>query len=127
MTTTMEYIRRGRPDSDYSDYRGSTGQRFAKPIPRIECANGFSLSVQAGEFLYSDPREDAGPWRAVEVGFPSGTPEPWDEWQAYAENEADPTGTVYGYVPVVMVEALIALHGGEVDVPAKRARKAATK
>ena len=30
----------------------------------------------------------------------------------YAENEDDPTETVYGYVPVVLVEKLINLHNG---------------
>jgi len=31
---------------------------------------------------------------------------------SYVENEVNPTETVYGYVPVVLVEMLIDLHGG---------------
>lgn len=80
---------------------------FAK---RIFCADGFSLSVQAGRSLYCVPREDVGPWSSVEVGFPSQREE---ALMPYIDMpEADPTQTVYGYAPVEVVEALIAEHGG---------------
>lgn len=74
-----------------------------------------------------------GPYTHVEVGFPSDVPEPWTchhtgdcydsygpdmpnegtGWECYAEARSDPTGTVYARVPVAMVAALIAAHGGE--------------
>ncbi len=76
---------------------------------RIVCADGFSLSVQANRGAYCSPRDNEGPWSAVEVGFPSGTP---DVIMEYAERPEDPTGTVYGYVPIALVESLIAEHGG---------------
>lgn len=92
--------------------------------------------------IHEVPSTYPGPYTHVEVGFPSERPEPWschhertvygdDEWApsyckerpvtpdegtgwaCYAEAESDPTGTVYGYVPVAMVAALIASHGGE--------------
>ena len=103
-------IRNGRPDTEYDRYTG--GQPFAKLLPRIVCADGFNVSVQVGKYLYSTPREDAGPWTHVEVGFPSERPEPWDEWSKYVDDAEIPTRTVYGYVPLAMIEALIALHGG---------------
>jgi len=98
---------------------------------RITCADGFSLSVIAGAGYYctprpsllsglpdgvvsDSPRDYPGPYTAVEVGFPSAQPEPWTEWVQRAEDEADPTGTVYGYVPVQMVRELILSHGGEI-------------
>ena len=81
---------------------------FQRPRPRITCADGVSLSVQAGELLYSTPRQDFGPYSAVEVGFPSILPEGWDEW---AETK-DTTETVWGYIPIEKVEEFIDLHGG---------------
>lgn len=89
---------------------------------RIRCADGFSLSVIAGWGTYCEPRPDwfngvpedyAGPYTRVEVGFPSQRPEPWDAWQPFCESPAEPTETVYGYVPVEMVATLIDSHGGE--------------
>lgn len=108
--SALDILRNGRrSDADYTIHKD---YRFANILPRIECADGFSLSVQAGSLLYSAPRDDAGPWVSVEVGFPSERPEPWDEWSTYAEEADRPTGTVYGYVPFSMVEALIESHGG---------------
>lgn len=57
--------------------------------------------------------DDVPPYTSVEVGFPSARPEPWGEWERYAEDSTDPTGTVYGFVPVALVRDLIASHGGE--------------
>ena len=110
--TVMEYIREGRPATDFRRYSGSS-RPWPNHIPRITCTDGFDVSVQAGELLYATPRDDLGPWTHVEVGFPSERPEPWEAWAEYVEDADKPTGTVYSYVPVEMVEALIALHGGE--------------
>ena len=96
------------------------GNRF-RTVPTfaenwVHCADGFKMSVLAGWGAYSIPRpldDFEGPYLAVEVGYPSARPEPWDLWSTYAECESDPTGTVYGRVPVDMVRALVALHGGE--------------
>lgn len=117
----------------------------------IVCGDGFSLSVIAGGGTYCTPRPEfsfrsevvqpgilgcvasdyPGPYTAVEVGFPTQRPEPWEcphetepygcaaeyearcAWACYAETCEEPTKTVYGYVPVDMVRALIQAHGGE--------------
>lgn len=44
-----------------------------KTRPRIVCKDGFSMSVQAGLYLYCTPRTDlsSGNYSAVEIGFPS--------------------------------------------------------
>ena len=76
---------------------------------RIECEDGFSLSVQASHGAYCSPRTNLGPWDQVEVGFPSDVP---TEIMNYAEQPENPTETVYGYVPIELVDALIAAHGG---------------
>ena len=77
---------------------------------RIESEDGFSLSVQANHAAYCSPRHNIGPWDEVEVGFPSDIPE---LIMGYAERPETPTGTVYGYVPVALVEELIQIHGGK--------------
>lgn len=79
-------------------------------FPRIVCADGFSVSVQARSFAYCSPRNDKGPWTQVELGFPS-------EYEhlilEYAESgNACPTKTVYGWVPTEVVMEVIASHGG---------------
>ena len=117
--------------------------------PRIECADGFSLSVQAGQYMYCSPRQDGmESYRKVEVGFPSERPpETWaeyfsGEWRdhniksylkylfsnlsirfaikrgiwAYLKRllkYSDPTTeSVYAFIPVEMVDALVKSHGG---------------
>ena len=77
---------------------------------RIKCADGFSMSVQANSSAYCHPRSDnAASYDEVEVGFPN-KPEPLLE--GYADNPANPTETVYGWVPSQVVVDVIAKHGG---------------
>jgi len=127
-----------------------SGNRIDTVAPKIRCADGFTLSVQASWAHYcldsrsrrpdfqrgveiGDRNGDAAlPYTAVEVGYPSARPEPWhcsawsegydnhddhevcDGWQRYAEDPSDDTGSsIYAFVPVSMVHALIAAHGGE--------------
>lgn len=78
-------------------------------FPRIECADGFNMSVQARAFCYCEPGNNEGPWSAVEVGFPSEREELLME---FAESPSDPTGTVYGWVPVEVISEVIAKRGG---------------
>ena len=85
--------------------------------PRINCADGFSLSVQVHEGAYCSPRDGIGPdWFQAEIGFPSARPT--DEVMAYAEEPEDPTGTVYSYVPMEAIDRLVDEHGGIVGKPA---------
>ncbi len=87
---------------------GRDGSMF--PVAkRITCVDGFSLSVQATQGAYCSPRTNSGPWYSVEVGYPSAVPE---FILSYAEDDANPTETVYGYVDIELVEKLIASHGG---------------
>lgn len=83
----------------------------------VKCVDGFRVSVIAGPGAYCVPRPDFGvnlaPYTAVEVGFPSERPEPWAEWEQFCEDPSEPTETVYGYVPVDLLRALVESHGGE--------------
>ena len=85
---------------------------------KIECADGFTMSVQASRFNYCEPRvDDANEYTQVEIGFPSGY-EPLIA--KYAEDKEDYTGTVYGYVPADVVTLVCIKHGGVVagELPA---------
>lgn len=75
----------------------------------IICNDGFSMSVQASQNHYSDPRSNTGPYCAVEVGMPSSM-EPL--LMPYAENADKPTETIYGWVPSNIVWDTIVKHGG---------------
>ena len=79
----------------------------------VRCADGFKLSIVANEYAYCTPRSNDGPYLAVEVGYPSERPEPWADWVTYCESPDGPMETVYGWVPVAFVRALVASHGGE--------------
>ena len=79
----------------------------------VEFASGFSVSIQAGSRNYSSPKTDnAESYESVELGFPSG-PEPLII--GFAEDPDNPTGTVYGWVPAGVVQALIVKHGGIIN------------
>ena len=79
----------------------------------VVCADGFKMSVQANSTAYCEPRSGiAENYTLVEVGFPSAK-EPL--LMAWAESPEDPTGTVYGYVPVAIVTNVIVKHGGIVS------------
>lgn len=81
-----------------------------RPIPKIVCADGTTLSVQANSGHYCDPRSDKGPYWSVEVGFPSVAIETFMDY--IEDSESDPTDSVYGWVPIYVVAQAILDHGG---------------
>jgi hypothetical protein len=83
--------------------------QYLDHVPEIKCADGFKMSVQASKHHYCSPRDSAGPWKTVEVGFPSAKV---DVLMPYAEEAERPTETVYGYVPLDLVVQAIAEHDG---------------
>lgn len=80
-------------------------------VPKITCRDGLVMSVQASAFHYCTPRDSIGPWREVEIGFPSQCVEQFMPYIDGSQDD-DPTGTVYGYVPIETVAEVIAEHGG---------------
>lgn len=96
-------------DKFFKEYRSEYLGKYRLLFPRIECADGMSLSVQANEYAYCMPRLNFGPYTHVEVGFPS---EIIPELLPYAEDASDPKATVYAMVPVELVEEIIKKHGG---------------
>lgn len=80
-------------------------------VPKVICADGFEMSVQASEGHYCSPRDNIGPYTSVEIGYPS---ERVEEFMHYIDGDenADPTQTVYGWVPLETVVQIIESHGG---------------
>lgn len=79
-------------------------------VPYVVCKDGFTLSVQASYTHYCSPREvDADFYDEFEIGFPS---EEEHLLMPFCENEEQPTQTVYGFVPVKVVDRVLAKHGG---------------
>ena len=79
---------------------------------QIICNDGFSMSVQAFDGAYCHPRgllNDANEYTHFEVGFPTS-----DEitFLSYAEDESNPTETVYPYVRAFFIQQTIDMHGG---------------
>ena len=80
-----------------------------EPVKPIECVDGFTISGQATRHHYSTPRNDIGSWTAVECGFPSADVPGMAD---YKDGDDADTDSVFGYVPVEIVEAVLAQHGG---------------
>jgi len=83
----LEKVIRGNHEfKTVSDYT------LRETAPRVTCADGTTLSVQSGEYLYSTPRNNRGPYSHVEVGFPSVRPP--DSWGKYFDGEWQEAGTL---------------------------------
>ena len=71
----------------------------------ITCADGVTLSVQASETHYCEPRDNKGPYTEVEVWCIRNCTAPVTQFE-YEEDEPS------GYVPIEKVAAFIDQHGG---------------
>ena len=80
---------------------------------KVVCADGFTMSVQANEGAYCEPRlNEQKKYNLVEIGFPSEEEPLIMRW---AEEHDRPTNTVYAYVPVDIVTNVLIKHGGMVE------------
>ena len=77
--------------------------------PYVICNDGFKMSVQAGQSLYSEPRDVADSYEEAEIGYPS---EEESLITSYAEDGDNLCDTVYGYVPCSIIDEVIEKHGG---------------
>lgn len=73
--------------------------------PEAVCADGFKMSIQASDGHYCRKNND-GSYASVEIGFPSAFEILLDDYSDDYNNE------VYGYVPLDVVDAVIAKRGG---------------
>ena len=84
-------------------------------LPHIVCTDGFTMSVQVGYCLYSNPKKVAKRYSAVEIGYPSDHEpliEEYAECYTFEELDIDFTDTIYPYVPVKIVDKVLKKHGG---------------
>lgn len=87
-------------------------------LPRLVCADGFSISIQVNHNNYcaseNGTREFGIDWKKVEWGFPSEQIDPVKyNAEAYAWDEnCDTRTTVGAYVSVELIEELVNEHGG---------------
>ena len=77
--------------------------------PYVICKDGFKMSVQAGQSLYSEPRDVVDSYEEAEIGYPS---EEESLITSYAEDYENLCDTVYGYVPCSIIDEVIEKHGG---------------
>jgi len=68
--------------------------------PRVECKDGFTMSIQASRGHYCSPRSGEGKYTTVEIGFPS-------QFTSLCKAHQ-----VVGFVPIEEVEELLDEHGG---------------
>ena len=99
-----EYIKKTYSISNLGDYRPYIRMR-------VQCNDGFLISIQASACHYCEPRRTfEGPYTELELGYPSCSEElliPYME-----DNYCKPEDTVYPYVPVEVVDKVIKKHGG---------------
>ena len=99
MTAIREYLNK---------YKGSLKGKPIWLTPVVVCKDGFEMSVQESDIHYSG-------YGSVEVGFPSAKEV---LLMPYAEQPEKPMKTVYGWVPVEVVDKVLKKHGGA-NVPFK--------
>ena len=93
-----------------------TREKIMKELNKtIHCKDGFTVSVQGHLGAYCTPREDypSTPYTHVECGYPSLDPVT-KELREYAES-CDYTESIYAWVPIEVVQAELAAHGGIVS------------
>lgn len=82
-------------------------------IPRVVCADGFSISIQVNKSNYCGSengyREFGRTWTLVEWGFPS---EEIDGEKYNAEGLVEPTTDSVGSIEIEVIEELLDEHGG---------------
>ena len=80
---------------------------------RIYFNNGSSISIKGGSGYYSQPREDGAVYTQLELGFPSEDMRLHKGFLKFQENpNEDPTQSVFGYVPIKVLNTLERMNGG---------------
>ena len=81
-------------------------------LPHIVCTDGFTMSVQVGYSLYSEPKKVAKRYSKVEIGYPSERESLLEEYVESFYVTPDFTDSIYPYVPVKVVDKILKKHGG---------------
>lgn len=91
------------------------GHRLVFPLLMND---GTQMSIQASSTHYCSPRETTEVanynwYEEFEIGFPT---KPMKALLPYAEDESEPTDTVYAYVPKSVIRSVIESCGGVKEV-----------
>ena len=132
MNNINEFIQKYRTVTEYPDVPniGGKGSMAISRNPLVICKDGFVMSVQCGQTLYSSPRDVVKRYSEVEIGFPS-APEPLiaeyaEDWEVEGDDDPRLCNTVYGYVPVKLVDQVLKKHGGiDEDAVCEKIKEAA--
>lgn len=76
---------------------------------RATCPDGWSVSIIAKSGAYCSPRGDRGPWTHVELGFPTAHEPDLEVYKEPLQERHE--DSVFPYVPVEVVEAILVKHG----------------
>ena len=107
-------------DESEEEEEGGKDDSWGTPEPRtykklrgrIKCNDGFAMSIQASRDHYSTPRDDTGPYSAVEVGYPN---ELEQLLMQYCDAPSMIGGCIpplYVNVPAQTIRAVVAKHAG---------------
>ena len=110
--TINEFIRKYRK---FEEFEVTSGLSKQLPwTPHVICNDDFEFSAQASYTHYSEPRAMSDEYTQVEIGYPSLNDRIIAEYREdYGWEEGHGlTNPVYPYVPVEVVDELIAYHGG---------------
>jgi hypothetical protein len=126
------FLRATRVERKY-ERNGMLAFTVLETRPRITLGDGWSMSIQASESYYCEPRDNHGPYTSVEVvaihappDGNGGVSDLWAELYPWAEMTVDyaddgepsderPSG-IYPRVPVDVLCALIEKHGYFIDI-----------
>ena len=119
MMTINEYIMKYRDIQVLKDFRGTEMEKdFEDGImrrimnPYVICKDDFTFSAQASGSHYSKPKGLANEYEEIELGFPSYNDPIIAKYREDYGCDESFSSAVYGYVPVKVVDRLIAVHGG---------------
>jgi hypothetical protein len=82
----------------------------SKKLNRLECFDGFSVSLQGSEGNYSSPRKDNATYGAIEAGYPSVEEELLEPYQE--DKQMPMQESVFGWVPMKVIYDIVIKHGG---------------
>ena len=119
MMTINEFIVKYRNIKVLKDFRGTELENHYEDgimrrvmNPYVVCKDDFTFSAQASETHYSNPKGLANEYEEIEIGFPSYNDSIIAKYREDYGCEETFSSAVYGYVPVKVVDKLIAAHGG---------------
>lgn len=121
---TNQWIQATRRFHEYDGCASET--RWQMTRPPLTLASGLRISVQAGDALYSSPRNNTCQnYAQVECGFPSepisegvyvfgadGEKVTFEDFKEVSSNGEDQTECIFPYTPIELVDELVRMHGG---------------